>query len=71
VTDPKWVLAQWEVPRPDTITEAMGHSKIRPIMTALQKIQQAAEGVRCRYLHPTNGQKQLNTVVELGKAERS
>jgi hypothetical protein len=26
-----------------------------PIMTALQKTQQAAERVRCRYLHPTNG----------------
>jgi hypothetical protein len=40
-------------------------------MTALQKTQQAAERVRCRYLHPTNGQKQLTPVVELGKAERS
>jgi hypothetical protein len=37
-------------------------------MTALQKTQQAR--VRCRYLHPTNGQKQLTPVVELGKAER-
>jgi hypothetical protein len=36
-------------------------------MTALQKTQQAAERVRCRYLHPTNGQKQLTPVVELGK----
>jgi hypothetical protein len=42
-----------------------------PIMTALQKTQQASERVRCRYLHPTNGQKQLIPVVELGKAERS
>ena len=42
-----------------------------PIMTALRKIQQAAERVRCSYLHPTNGQKQLTPVVELGKAERS
>jgi hypothetical protein len=40
------------------------------IMTALQKIQQAAERVRCRYLHPTNGQKLL-TPVTTGKAERS
>jgi hypothetical protein len=40
-------------------------------MIALQKMQQAAERVRCRYLHPPNGQKQLTTVVELGKAERS
>jgi hypothetical protein len=37
-------------------------------MTALQKIQQAAERVRCRYLHPTNGQKQLISVVELDKS---
>jgi hypothetical protein len=32
--------------------------------------QQAAERVKCRYLHPTNGQKQL-TLVELRKAERN
>ena len=38
-----------------------------PIMTALQKIQQTAERFRCRYLHPTNGQKLLAPVVELGK----
>ena len=36
-------------------------------MTALQKIQQAAERVRCRYLHPTNGKKLLTPVVELGE----
>jgi hypothetical protein len=42
-----------------------------PIMTALPKTQQAAERVRCRYLHPTNEQKQLTPVVKLGKAERS
>jgi hypothetical protein len=33
-------------------------------MSALQKTQQAAERVRCRYLHPTNGQKLLSPVVE-------
>jgi hypothetical protein len=38
-----------------------------PSTTALQKTQQAAERVRSRYLYPTNGQKQLNPVVELGK----
>jgi hypothetical protein len=42
-----------------------------PIMIALLKIQKAAERVRCRYLHPTNGQKQLMPIVVLGKAERS
>jgi hypothetical protein len=36
-------------------------------MSALRKIQQAAKRVRCRYLHPTNGKKQLTPVVELGK----
>jgi hypothetical protein len=40
-------------------------------MTALQKTQKAAERLRRRYLHPTNGQKQLKTVVGIGKAERS
>jgi hypothetical protein len=34
-------------------------------MTALQKTQQAAERVRCRYLYPTNAQKQLTPVIEL------
>jgi hypothetical protein len=41
--------------------------KKKPSMTALQKTQQAAERVRCRYLHLTNGQKFLTPVVELGK----
>jgi hypothetical protein len=36
-------------------------------MTALQKIKQVGERVRCRYLHPTNRLKLLNPVVELGK----
>jgi hypothetical protein len=40
------------------------------VKSALQKTQQAAERVRCSYLHPTNGQKQLTSVVELGNAER-
>jgi hypothetical protein len=46
-------------------------TKIGPIMTALREMQQRVERVRCRYLHPTNGQKLLNPVVELWKAERS
>jgi hypothetical protein len=33
-------------------------------MTALRKTLQAAERVRCRILHPTNGQKLLTPVVE-------
>jgi hypothetical protein len=42
--------------------------KTGPIMTALQKHQQLAEKVRCRYLHPTNGVKLVITVVELGES---
>ena len=38
--------------------------------TALQKIQQAAKKVRCRYLHPMNGLKLLTPVVELGKGRK-
>jgi hypothetical protein len=40
-------------------------------MTALRKTQQASERVRCRYFHPTNGQKQLIPVVELGKLKEA
>jgi hypothetical protein len=36
-------------------------------MTALWKTQQAAERVRCRYLHQISGQKLMIPVVELGK----
>jgi hypothetical protein len=51
------------------ITEAMESSQKKgPIMTALHKTQQAAERVSCTYLHPTNGQKLLTPVVELGKS---
>jgi hypothetical protein len=49
----------------------MESSKNGAIMTALQKTQQAAERDRCRYLHPTNGQKLVTPVVKLGKAGRS
>jgi hypothetical protein len=40
-------------------------------MTALQKTQQGVESIRCKYLHPTNEQKQMTPDVELGKAERN
>jgi hypothetical protein len=40
-------------------------------MTALQKTQQAAEIVRCRYLHPTNGQKQLTLLLNWGKLKEA
>jgi hypothetical protein len=36
-------------------------------MAALQEAQQAAERVRGRYLHPTNGQKHRTPVAESGK----
>jgi len=35
-------------------------------MIVLQKTQQAAERVRCRYVHPTNEQKLLTPLVDLG-----
>jgi hypothetical protein len=38
-----------------------------PIMTALQKTQQEAERVICRYLYPAYIHKLLTPVVELGK----
>ena len=43
------------------------HKKGMTIMNALQKTQQAAGRIRCRYLHPTNGQKLADPAVELGK----
>jgi hypothetical protein len=65
VTGPKLDPGQGDVPRPDITTEAMDHSQKKgPSMTILWKTQQAAGRDRCRYLHPTNGQKQLTPVVE-------
>ena len=64
---PKWDPAEGEVPMPDIITEAMEHSEKQPIMTTFRKIQQAAARVRCRYLHPTNGQKLLTPLVVFRK----
>ena len=63
--------AQGEIPRPDTITEAMEFSKKGIYHDCPPKAQPPAERVRCSYLHPTNGQKQQTPFVELGKAERS
>jgi hypothetical protein len=48
VTGPKRDPAQGEVPRLDTITEAMEPSQKGPSMTAFQKTQQTAESVRGR-----------------------
>jgi hypothetical protein len=60
-----------EVPRPDSITEAMEHSQTGNYDDCPLKDLQVAERVRCRYSHPINEKKQLTPVVELGKAERS
>ena len=68
MTGPKWDPAQGEAPRPNTITEAVECSQKGHIMTALEKTQKTAEKVRCRYLHPINGQKLLTLVAELGKS---
>jgi hypothetical protein len=35
-----------------------------------ERPQKTAENIRCRYLHPTNGQQLLIPIVEWGKAER-
>ena len=68
VAGPKLDPAQGGVPRPGIITEAMECSqRNEPLMTTLRKTQQTVETVKCRYLHPTNGQKKLIPVVELGK----
>jgi hypothetical protein len=57
---PKLGSSSMGAPRPDNITDAMVCSQKKgPIMAALQKTHQAAENVRCRYLHPTKGQKLL------------
>jgi hypothetical protein len=37
-------------------------------MAALQEAQQAAKRVRCRYLHPTNGQNPRTPMLELRKS---
>ena len=65
MTDPKWDPAQGEVPRSDIITEAIECSQKGSYHDC--PTQKAAERFRCRYLHPTNGQKQLTAVTELRK----
>jgi hypothetical protein len=49
------------------ISDAMVYRQ-EPTMAALGEAQQAAERVRCRYLHSTNGLKFRTPVVELGKS---
>jgi hypothetical protein len=68
VRGPKWDPAQLEVPRPDAITEANECSQKGTSHDCPPEDQQAAERLRCRYLHPTNEQKLLTPVLELGKS---
>ena len=42
--------------------------KQRPNLTTVRKDQQAPQRVRCWYLHPTNGQKLVTRMVELGQS---
>jgi len=46
----------------------MGNSQKGTYHDYPPKAQQAAERVRCRYVHPTNGQKLLIPLAELGKS---
>ena len=64
---PTWDPAQGVVPRPDTITEAVVCSQLLEDSAHDCPSKGPASWVRCRYLHPTNGQKLLTAVVELGK----
>jgi hypothetical protein len=66
VTGQKWDPAQREFPRPDNITEVMECSQKGIYHYCLLRDTPSSS-----YLHPTNGQKQLTPVVELGEAERS
>jgi hypothetical protein len=52
---PKCDPAQGESPRHNLLLRLWRTHKKGPIMTSLQKTQQAAERVRCKYLSPTNG----------------
>jgi hypothetical protein len=63
VTDPRWDPAQRVAPRPGTITEAMKHSQKGTYHDCPPEDPTSS----CRYLHPTNGQKLLTPVVELGE----
>ena len=55
-------------PKASLLLRLWNAHKKGPSMTTLWKTQQAAERVRGRYLHPTNGQKLVTPVAELGKS---
>jgi hypothetical protein len=69
---PKVGSSSREVPRPDTITEAMEHSQkgIYHDCPPKDPTSKATERVRYRHLHQNNVQKQLIPIFELGMAER-
>jgi hypothetical protein len=56
--------------RPQGLTQLLMRCAYKqgPIMAALRKAPQAAERVRCRYLHIINGQKLVTPGVESGKS---
>jgi hypothetical protein len=68
-TGPKWDPAQGRSQSKTLFLRLWRSHNNGSIMTALRNTQQAAERVRCRYFHPTNGQKQLNPVVKLGNTQ--
>jgi hypothetical protein len=68
VTCSNWNAAQREAPRPDIITDAMLCLQTWSYHDCPMNGQQATERLRCRYLHPTNGQKLVIPMVKLEKS---
>ena len=68
MTGPNWGPAQRRSQSLTLLLRLWCAHKQGHIFIALQKAQQAAERVKCRYLYPTNGQKLLTPVTELGKS---
>ena len=64
-----WDPSQGEAPRPDTITDGMDGVLTDGSLAWLlsERPNKQLKRVRCRYLHPTNGQKLGTPVVELVK----
>jgi hypothetical protein len=67
---PRWDTVQGDIPSLTLLLRQLSTHRKVPSMTLVQKTQQAAERVRCRYLHLTNGQKLLIPVVGLGKGRK-
>jgi hypothetical protein len=66
-TGPNWDPAQGEAPRSDIITDAMVCLQTGAYHDCPPK-GPTSSWVRCRYLHPSIGQKLLTPLVELGKS---